>query len=1078
MRSVCLAAFAVLISYNLSGQQLQLINSGDVLERSSVLGDSGKFDLAIQELLSVPKRDTNYVQARLDLAAAYISKDQDAEALKVLQALNTKGTSHQARYITILGSALDGTKQYDKAIEVLKSGLERFPFSATMRYQLAGAYHNKGDYARAVDAYFDVLEISPYYSSAHLNLSRISMWQGRKTHAMMSMGMFLAINPGDNRHLRLLNDFVSNQLTDEGSEGPTGSNAFERLDKIIKSRIAMDDKFKTQVPINEATVKQFEMMFKQLSTVSSSVDDPWVKFYLPLYKSLDENGAMPAFLYHIMTSAQLPEVKKWSDKNKTALDKMFGVANTVMRDSRGTIEVPMSMGLGKAMPANYANNNLLSALGAMVDGKKSGPWVYFFPNSQKASEGKYDKDERIGTWRYYRDNGTLGSIEEYGQNSVHYTEFYVNGNKLVEYSFSNGKIDGKLELFHSCGALKEVRQYKDGIKTGKGTQYFPGGTVKAEFEYLDDKLTGTWIAYRSNGKVEISAGYKQGKREGMMEMFWPNGRLREKGEYRNDLLEGPWIGFHPNGQLDYRGSLKNGKRTGEWQTFLPNGLNNETIHYNDEGELDGETILYFKGKVYNRNTFKKDRLVNVVCLNEDGKQLFSQGNEEGNLNVKFYYATGQLQSEGAFKNGKREGKWSIWYIGGVKKEDNYYVDGKVEGEQISYHENGKRKTVIACKEGKANGVYLEYYATGKLKGEGISVNDSPQQQWRSYHENGQVENDVYNMNGKPFDTTYVYTEGGKLWRKSYDDENGIQFTETYGSMIPVMLHLDSRNKEVNEKVMAGGVVNATYRTQCGVMDGKYTVFYGDGSKAFETSSSAGAQHGTHMVFHTNGNVAVSGAYVMDKQEGDWRYSNPNGKTAQVIHFIQGRRDSVRIINFDTGNLMTTQEFENDNKSGIARHYAPDGGVLVEKLYEQDQLARYRTKGANGQFGPWTNFTPSASIIAYYPGGKKAFEEHYENGVENGWRRVYYSSGKVCTEINNESGMYQGVFTTYYPSGQVCSKIPFVNDDKNGLEEWFDEKGLPIVKIEYKSSQRDGITTTYANGIKVKETTFYQSFPEN
>ena len=56
--------------------------------------------------------------------------------------------------------------------------------------------------------------------------------------------------------------------------------------------------------------------------------------------------------------------------------------------------------------------------------------------------------------------------------------------------------------------------------------------------------------------------------------------------------------------------------------------------------------------------------------------------------VKEYYSTGQLESEGNFKDGKKEGLWKEYYESGNLKREGNYKDGVKFGLWKCYYNNG------------------------------------------------------------------------------------------------------------------------------------------------------------------------------------------------------------------------------------------------------------------------------------------------------------------------------------------------------------------------------------------------------
>ncbi len=68
-------------------------------------------------------------------------------------------------------------------------------------------------------------------------------------------------------------------------------------------------------------------------------------------------------------------------------------------------------------------------------------------------------------------------------------------------------------------------------------------------------------------------------------------------------------------------------------------------------------------------------------FNDDGSKSFETYKEsKGNLKLVkkvSWYRNGQKESEGTFKDGLKDKKWSYWYENGQKREEGTYKDGKL-----------------------------------------------------------------------------------------------------------------------------------------------------------------------------------------------------------------------------------------------------------------------------------------------------------------------------------------------------------------------------------------------------------------
>ena len=78
---------------------------------------------------------------------------------------------------------------------------------------------------------------------------------------------------------------------------------------------------------------------------------------------------------------------------------------------------------------------------------------------------------------------------------------------------------------------------------------------------------------------------------------------------------------------------------------------------------------------------------------------------------------------GKMKDGKKEGKWMVWYENGTKKEEHNFKDGKKEGKWMVWYDNGTKKEEHNFKDGKKNGLTTEWRKNGIKERETQYLND-------------------------------------------------------------------------------------------------------------------------------------------------------------------------------------------------------------------------------------------------------------------------------------------------------------------------------------------------------------------
>ena len=109
---------------------------------------------------------------------------------------------------------------------------------------------------------------------------------------------------------------------------------------------------------------------------------------------------------------------------------------------------------------------------------------------------------------------------------------------------------------------------------------------------------------------------------------------------------------------------------------------------------------------------------------------------------KHFDDDGNLESLGAYVNGKKEGFWKYYaetndgklYVN-LKQT---YLKGLREGLSTEYHENGKIFREIYYKNDVGNGICRDYNENGILVESGIYVNGKENGEWKYYDNKGNL----------------------------------------------------------------------------------------------------------------------------------------------------------------------------------------------------------------------------------------------------------------------------------------------------------------------------------------------------
>lgn len=148
----------------------------------------------------------------------------------------------------------------------------------------------------------------------------------------------------------------------------------------------------------------------------------------------------------------------------------------------------------------FYSNGAKGYIGNVVNGKKNGIWIWWYPNGNKKDQCKYLKGREIDTLYHWYKNGIIKQIE-----------IPWIGRRLTD----------------SCNPCN-----------GTIIRYFENGKPQSMFKNIDDIPQDTGKRWYDNGQLEWYAVYKNGKENGISEVFYKNGQKEKSGRLVNGLLDG------------------------------------------------------------------------------------------------------------------------------------------------------------------------------------------------------------------------------------------------------------------------------------------------------------------------------------------------------------------------------------------------------------------------------------------------------------------------------------------------------------------------------------------------------------
>ena len=1057
---------------------VKFINPAEILSQGAELEKSGEFEKAVELYLMVSENDTSYMQVQSTLISAYNSLEQYDKSIAIGTKLKDTYSSYRKDIYIDLGNAyLDGGN-YEKSRKIYAEGVKLFPYNYILLYNLGLANRRCGDLQEAFSYFQQSAGINPFYSNNHIMLGYLSMLQGHTTKAMLSYLTYMAINPDNNGTLVFLENLAAEAVRSEGSVEPFSDNSeFKHYDELIRSKAALDERFKYEVDFNANIVKQAELLFSKLKFDPNS-DDFWMQFYVPFFTRLVQKDLQSAFIYFILKSSDNKDVLSWIEKHDKEKSAWFDIANKALSKNKlkNVTEI-----LGERMAYNhwYFDNKALSAIGNKIDeNTRIGPWAFFYQNSQRNAIGKYNqKGLKIGEWLYYHDNGRLSRKEKYDDNGIILEPaiyYHDNGALSIVANYNKKEeLDGSLEYYFACGQAREIVPFVAGTKSGKGHHYYETGQVKIDYSMKDGKLDGDYIHYFKNGAIDRKYAYTDGLTNGPYQSYYIDGQLEEEGHYIDDQLSGDWKGYHSDGKLRYKGSLENGNRSGIWEFYHANGNIKEVITYNENGEKHGENKNYTEaGILHSRIVYDKEKIIGLTYFDPKGAILYEALDNEGNMTYETNYATGELLAKGTLKNGKLSGPLTTYFNNGHVRQQANMVDDYYTGLFEEYYSTGELYIKCNYDEGMKNGRYLQFYKNGQINHDGWFVNDEMEQWWQTYYPDGTLDEENYYVSGKINGWNTYYAPGNKLHRAykyEMDLLTGLKQYDTLGNIFHE-LEITHGNGIQTRKTVAGDTIFKV-NMLCSQFGSDVYSYYGGGKIESKNPLINNLYEGAYEAKRINGNVSVKGAYNNNKQEGLWQWFHSNGNISSEQFYVRGQTEGKSKKYYINGKIESECNYTEDELDGPCQYYDQFDQHQLTKIYDKNfgQIAYVDIKSRDTiQFISKGKFT----LESYFPNGNIAVTQNYVDGKFEGENTWYNSDGSVTGKINYLGGDNHGLRTRYYPDGKVFRETLYQYDNKNGTEKEYYDNGQLCRETPYINGNINGYEIIYDRDGRVKSKTYY------
>ncbi len=1076
LSAFCVTSFA---------QKSDIYLGGDTLIQLGIVQhDKEKYEEALDYYSKVNSNDDNYPLSLYEKALTYNEMGKKEEALQTLQSMEKYPNSLDLSYYNLLGSVLDDLNRRGEALKIFESVYPKYEHTYLITYNYALTYYHDGKLDEARALLEKNVRLNPFHFNSHATLGKIHFAQGRLVPSLLSFAFASTVATSQGYAAFKLFENALNGSLKEEIKTETGldvaesaddelNQPFKELEFMLKSYVAGNRNFTVKAKIDYSTTRQFQFLIENI-TVDPVKSDAVNQVYIPFFSQLVANNMTAPGIYYFVRFSDSKDIVKALNKNKAPINKYIEWAAKTINEGREQLFDP------KSTTYCVFNRSGIEGKGSYSDvsGKvKSGTWIFYHDNGEKAAEGVMQNNKKEDVWTFYNGKGNVSSKVFYKNDLpegelVAYNE---NGTLYRKSNYKNGKEEGESFYFNQGGFPLSKMTVKDDKIVGLYTYYYDNGNVDYTVNYVNGKLNGSYAVLYANGTQRKTGSYKEGELDGIITFYYANGKKWSEQNFKNGKLVGIQQSWHPNGKLEnVYATNEEEKTTGVYKEYYSNGQLSDSVMYVN-GLPQGTGYFYDRdGKLLSTVTFDKKGARNLIHYYDKNGKIVGTNKKEGNkMNLQMLNPNGNVIRKGLYKDNKPDGVWEYFDVYGNLTDILNYKAGELNGEVTSFYaQTGKPNQKSFYKDGKRNGFYTQYYPTGNVRSEGYLVNGEKEGEWKTYYPNGQVVavnfykkdeyhglQSYYSFEGKKSRDDFF--EDKVMTKLTYYTESGVldscSFTNGYGSLLL---------KYPNGK---------TYRECSSVKGGKYngelTVYNVKGDVVSQSMFIDGLLTGKRIFYNDDKEKTREDDYLLDQIHGKSKFYRGGKVTCEIDYLMN---TPVRRTDYYPNGKKSFECSFNDNglQHGWVSYYDEAGELQYEYLYEDGLLIGYGYLDKDGNKVAKNLTKGTQKIEAYYQNGNKSLEVTITNGWREGALTRWHSNGKLKTQTNYLNNEETGEDKEYSREGVLIRHRFNQYDNLHGLSKKYSDSGVLLSEEEYVNGDLHGTCKYYhANG-KLRCTRIY------
>ncbi|MDB5258472.1 MAG: hypothetical protein JWM14_3167 [Chitinophagaceae bacterium] len=240
---------------------------------------------------------------------------------------------------------------------------------------------------------------------------------------------------------------------------------------------------------------------------------------------------------------------------------------------------------------------------------------------------------------------------------------------------------------------------------------------------------------------------------------------------------------------------------------------------------------------------------------------------------------------------------------------------------------------------------------------------------------------------------------------------------------------------------------------------KYSFFNADdGSIKFIGQLNATGEKlvGPTLFLYPNGLTRSKG---LNSAEGDrtgiWYWYHPNGKTDEVVTYVNGEIEGEVIVYYENGNIKQKKHYEKGKLKGDYYEYLENNALYAVTPYAEGAAngpcVIYHTIGTKKYDYTQKDGKINGILKEYSLDEKLLVESNYVESVLEGPYKTYYRNGQMRIDAVNKKGEYEGSWTKYFSNGQISEIGQSINGTAKGERKGYYRDGVLEEQTQFDES---------------------------